>query len=267
MGVPFSTERYKNKIVITSTVHNPWGIMSDIVDNAEAEGRTVYRWCIWEVLEDCKDYECATCPLYEDCGGRGKIKRFDGYYKVSDAISVKKESSDEFWRTEYLCQRPTLAGRTFTEFDPQIHIRYDYLFSPAFRTVAGVDFGFKDPMVCLIAQIKDNVIYVFEEFYKAGITGGDFAKECSILKSRYNIETFFCDATSPGAIAELQNEIGVNAVSSKKVKIADGVETIRSRLKNRLLYAGAGCRNMIRQMGTYRMYDPKDDHTIDPLKN
>ena len=265
MGMPQSQRGHESITAVLSTMHNRWGLMQGLVDNIEEHGRTLYKWCIFEILEDCADYECSTCFLLDECKKRGKIEGFGGYYKIEDAIKKKRQMSQGAWESEYLCIKPSFEGLVYKEFNPDIHVK-DIEYNPSMRTIAGCDFGADHPMVCLVIQEANDVIYVIDEFYESGITGSEFAKICKRLKEKYQIEEFLCDPSGLGIIKEMR-DIGLEARGSRlkgniKNQRNDGIDKIRSKLKNKLMVVSKRVKNLAREFGLYRYKKTAEPGTI-----
>lgn len=62
-----------------STMHVPFGLMSRLVKDS---ARTLFKWGVVDVLEDCKR-TCEGCVLWEECGGRAK-RMSDMGWRMSD---------------------------------------------------------------------------------------------------------------------------------------------------------------------------------------
>ena len=62
-----------------STMHVPFGLMSRLVKDS---ARTLFKWGVVDVLEDCKR-ACEGCVLWEECGGRAK-RMSDVGWRMSD---------------------------------------------------------------------------------------------------------------------------------------------------------------------------------------
>src|SRR5439155_1818758 len=112
--------------------------------------------------------DCATCPLWDDCGGIAKEK-CDGFFSIDDAIAMKKRVSAETWEAEMLCRRPSVSGCVFPSFNPEIHVReaLKEVGSLCFdaELCLGIDFGFGDPFVCLwIRRSGDDISHVIDEY-------------------------------------------------------------------------------------------------------
>src|SRR2546421_1054097 len=148
---------YTGVVEAFSTVHNVGGLMERIVDDARAKGTPVLQWCLFEILENCPKHRvCDTCPLHEDCHGLAK-KKCHGFFRISDAIAMKRRVSKETWEAEMLCLRPSRRGCVFGNFKQEVHVvenlpagGVDWPAKPQAEGVyMGIDFGFHNPFVCL----------------------------------------------------------------------------------------------------------------------
>jgi hypothetical protein len=57
--------------------------------------------------------------LWDECQGRAK--EAEGFYRIDDAIDMKRRVSTECWQTEMLSRRPIATGRVFPSFDRGVH--------------------------------------------------------------------------------------------------------------------------------------------------
>jgi hypothetical protein len=131
-----------------STLHTPFGLMQKVVEQAEAAGVKIIRWCLLEVLEKCPTHrDCGSCPIWDDCRGIAKT-HCSGFVPIDDAIAMKQRVSREMWEAEMLCRRPSVRGCVFPHFDPAIHVTEREPADPAELWLA-IDFGFANPFVCL----------------------------------------------------------------------------------------------------------------------
>jgi hypothetical protein len=105
---------------IYSTMHKTYGLMQSVVEEAPARGYRLYKWCILDVLERCDGRDCETCDLWDECQGRAR--HADGYYRIDDAISKKRQVSEQTWLSEYLCMMPSSEGLIYKEFDMALHV-------------------------------------------------------------------------------------------------------------------------------------------------
>lgn len=88
---------------------------------------------------------------------------------------------------------------------------------PGIKAAFGLDFGFTDPnaFVCLMIDNAAMKIYVFDEWYKTGVTNKIIAQ--AIKDKGYGGQKIICDSAEPKSIAELQEE-GIKAEPSRKGK-------------------------------------------------
>lgn len=97
------------------------------------------------------------------------------------------------------------------------------------KSAFGLDFGFTDPnaFVCLLVDNIAMKIYVFDEWYKTGVTNKIIA--CAIKDKGYGGQKIICDSAEPKSIAELQEE-GIKAEASRKGKdsVNHGIQLIQN---------------------------------------
>ena len=132
------------RIEAISTMHRPFGLMSQLVDRAPpgssirgidphrhasggssgsgvtsggGGGVTLLRWCALDVIERCPPARhCRSCPLWDDCQGRAK--QADGFMRIDDLIATKHRVSNETWASEIMCQRPRRSDSVYPQFTP-----------------------------------------------------------------------------------------------------------------------------------------------------
>ena len=194
-----STDKIIGAMESLSTMHQPFGIMHELVDKAQAGGIPIFKWCVWEVIEKCQpERSCSRCPLNGDCQGRAR--KADGYLKIDDCISQMRRSSRAAFESEMLCARPSLENVVFAEFNPDIHIA-PIEYNPDLPLYRAIDFGFVNPFVCLWIQIDGNsTVKVIDEYIKSRMTIDTHADE---IKNRMpggeeRVVATFCDPAGAG---------------------------------------------------------------------
>ncbi|MDD5458550.1 MAG: hypothetical protein PHF37_04070 [Phycisphaerae bacterium] len=274
---------------LVSTMHRPYGIMQKQIAQAEKFSTPIFKWCLWEVIERCRDRECSRCPLYSDCVG--KAKRACGYLSIDDSISQMRRSSRAGWESEMLCRMPNLENAVFAEFNPDIHVG-EIRFDPNLPLYRTIDFGFINPFVCLWIQVDgDGVVRVIDEYVCSRATvavhGAFLLSHTPLPQSQ--VAGTFCDPAGAGsndvtgtsAVKELRR-MGIN-VRYRKSAIQEGIELIRRALRNgdgksNLLISNK-CRLLIEAMRCYHypeincgpqselpLKDGVYDHYIDALR-
>jgi hypothetical protein len=271
-----------------STMHRPYGLMHKIVSSAKRFGTPVFKWCIWEVIERCRDRSCSQCPLSGDC--QGKAKKADGYLKIDDCISAMHRASRAGWEAEMLCKRPSKEHVVFDEFDPDVHVKsIDYDANlPLYRAI---DFGFVNPFVCLWTQVdEEGVVRVIDEYVRSRATIDVHAEQ---IKERTpggeeRVAATFCDpagksandVTGTSTIRELR---GLGIITRyRRSGILEGIELIRRAIRagdgaSRLVISPR-CQRLIEAMRCYHypeggavgselpLKDGLYDHPIDALR-
>lgn len=136
----------RGAIECLSTMHRPYGIMFNIVKEAAAGQRTLFKWSVLDVLGPCGDeHACLhdteppdaagdldrapACPLYRDCRGRAKHRDSaggpPGHLSVEDAVTQLRRVGEETWRSEMLCLHPRRTDTVVPEFAPGVHVVSD----------------------------------------------------------------------------------------------------------------------------------------------
>ena len=97
------------------------------------------------------------------------------------------------------------------------------------KAAFNLDFGFTDPnaFVCEIVDDQAKKIYIFDEWYRSGVTNRIIAK--AIKEKGYGGQRIICDCAEPKSIAELQDE-GIRAEASLKGRdsVQHGIQLIQN---------------------------------------
>jgi hypothetical protein len=273
-----------------STMHRPYGLMQKLVDNAETTGVPVFRWCLWETIEICTpDRSCSRCELNSYC--QGKARNADGYLNIDDSIAQMKRSSRIGFESEMLCLRPNTENAVFSDFDPTVHVAH-VPYDPALPLYRAMDFGFRNPFVCLWIQVTPEEHFrVIGEYSASQLKTADHAV---VVKARTpcpesQVVATFCDpagasteqVSGRSSIDELRHA-GIR-VKSKPSQIMDGIEKIRAALRSGdgqvRLVVDAKCTVLIKSLRCYHYRDSsskvlselpekdgENDHAVDALR-
>lgn len=100
---------------------------------------------------------------------------------------------------------------------------------PGIKAAFNLDFGFTDPnaFVCELVDNANMKIYVFDEWYRTGVTNKIIAQ--AIKDKGYGGQRIICDSAEPKSIAELQEE-GIKAEPSRKGRdsVNHGIQLIQN---------------------------------------
>ena len=272
---------------IISTMHKPYGLMHELVGQAEDSNVPVFKWCVWEVIEKCVGRSCSQCVLWGDC--KGKAKRGNGYFKIDDCITQMKRASRAGFESEMLCLRPNVENSVFGEFDASVHVgpvEYDRNL-PLYRAI---DFGFVNPFVCLWIQVDAvGCVRVIDEYYKSRSPVSVHAEQIKKMTpcAEERVAETFCDPAGAGvndvtgtsSVRELKL-LGIK-MRYRKSRILEGIELVRRAIKagdgSRKLIISPRCQRLIEAMECYHYPDNKADcelpdkdgvydHPIDALR-
>ena len=283
----FGPKDVRASIEALSTMHVPHGLMHNIVDTAAAAGRKVIRWCLLDVLEHCPDERsCSGCGLEEECGGIAK-KTAEGFFRIDDAIAMKRRVCKETWEAEMLCLRPSRRDAVFHFFKPKEHVSEADWWRGNDRGIQrtlAIDFGYRDPFVCLwILHDDQKRTFVLDELVSRHQT---LAQNIELIRQRRHIgfRMVSCDpagnhVNSQTSWSDVQvlRDAGYEPLY-KPTKVQDGIDDVNTALAPALgeptLRVHPRCRELIRSMECYH-YGPKgekpvkdgeNDHCTDALR-
>lgn len=89
LGQPKANYGIKDNIVISSTLHHPFGLMTKVIDERDEIGATLYQWCVYDVME----------PY--------------GFWSVEEVERRQRQMPVEMWDSEYLLKRPKVGDTVF----------------------------------------------------------------------------------------------------------------------------------------------------------
>ncbi len=273
-----STDGLTAAMEMASTMHRPYGLMQKIITRARENHTPTFKWCMFEVIENCTDRSCSRCALNGYC--RGKAKRASGYLKIDDCITQMKRSSKAAFEAEMLCIRPTLDNAVFADFDETLHVApLDY--DPNLPLYRAIDFGFVNPFVCLWIQVdRDGVIRVIDEYVRRRATIDVHAEA---VKARTpcdeeRVAATFCDpagaargdVTGTSAVKELHSH-GIH-MRYRRSEILEGIDLIRKALRSgdgtSSMLISPRCVRLIEAMRCYHYSDStKSPHSELPEKD
>lgn len=188
-------------------------------------------------------------------------------YKVNewlDAADIRKfdkmrENSPRRYRIEGLGEWGIAEGLIyenvkFETFNPDEIRRKDGI-----KACFGLDFGYTDPnaFVAILLDQQNKKLYVFDEWYKNGVTNDEIAKQ--IIEMGYASQVIYCDSAEPKSISELYN-LGIKAEGARKG--ADSRRHGIRQLQGYEIIVHTNCNNFYREILNYT-WKLKDGKPID----
>lgn len=153
MGMCMNRRGSRASAVMTSTWHRQGGLMSRLVERADAGEFPLYTMCTFEVLERCPTSrsgkfleKCPACPLFKHChdvpeGVEPKAKRSNGHYGIDSLIQKLRTTSTRTFESDYLCRGPKAEGVWFPGFSIDTHVSDSAEYDPALPVHVAIDSG------------------------------------------------------------------------------------------------------------------------------
>ena len=254
-----------------STLHRPGGTMAQLVTAVPDNGFTMHKWNIWESIERCSpDRSCSRCCLWQTC--QGKAKEGEGLVKIDDAIRQYRNWSKNRWSAEALCERPTVEGLVFPEFDPLMngqHVSDQVTHRADLPVYRAIDWGWNYFAGLYLQLLPDQTVWVIAEHKGQNRRLRDNIEAMLKLEAErgYAITATYVDPAGTGRsdqtgsanVELLRDEYGIECsytTSSRLRPVQVGLELIRDWLapaagKPRLLVS-AQCKWLIESLCSYR---------------
>lgn len=135
LGQPKKKNKHKDNIIVSSTLHHPFGLMSEILDEIEKVGGKLYKWCIKDVTE----------PF--------------GFWTKDEVKRKLMQVTKEMWESEYLCKRPKM-GETIFDFesvDRAYRRGFKIDFIPELSNEGCIDWGYTCTVLHIIQDLKEFI--------------------------------------------------------------------------------------------------------------
>ena len=190
---------------------------------------------------------------------------------VDEIEKMKVQLPIDSFEQEYMANFKKREGLIYPEFNRAVHCFDDPYEIDIAETIAGVDFGYTDPMaVTHIHKDRRGTYWIFDEYYKTGKTDAQIAE----YVAAQNFEKVYPDPASPGAVQELQDRhVNVYEVKKGPNSIEAGIQKVRELLKQRRIRVHKSCINVLNEFEQYAYKETGDkpdpdtpDHLLDSLR-
>ena len=152
-------------------------------------------------------------------------------------------------------------GLVYENFEEHIFTLDEVRGLKGIESVFGLDFGYtNDPtaLFCGLIDIKNKVIYVFDETYEKGLSNEKIAN--AIREKGYSKERIIADSAEPKSIDRLR-ELGIwniRAARKGKDSVNNGIDFIQGFK----ILIHPKCENFIKEIGSYCWDKDKEGHSI-----
>ncbi|NQU76490.1 MAG: hypothetical protein HQ546_09280, partial [Planctomycetes bacterium] len=296
VGTLTTLNNVQARVVATSTWHHAHGPMGKLVASATEKGFSLHKWNIWESIQNCPPDRhqngrgCRQCLLQSPCLAKAKqlnartqvgiASEGCGLFAIDDAIKQYRQWSTEQWEAEAECNRPTLTGLVYSQFDRRVHVRSDLDFCDELPVFRAIDWGLND-FVCLwIQQGKRGEVYVVDELCFRDTTTHQAARQIRQLDASVRVEATYCDPAGRNrndqtgySDIDVFRQHGIHcqyALSPWAREIRNGVSAIRAALRPaggvpRLFVAGK-CAQVINAFESYKLRQMNGEYVDEPIK-
>lgn len=254
-------------------------------------------WTYYELFKRCD--VCLTPDAeYRSSDGNYYVRIWattDNPYKANEDLDLMRQTmgKGEFER-RFLGRFAPLDGLVYETFADAIFPNDgripDELPSPVVKVACGLDWGWHDPLCCLVgAECQDGRVYLVEELYGSKIPLDDLVAKLKAIRDRWAIDAddyemidggrfdgFYCDHSRPELIALLRKH-GLKARTKKVPLIETGVSLVDARLRTGFLKVYDTCGHLIDEASHYQRRADRDgqygekpvgkrDHAVDALR-
>lgn len=181
LGQPKKMHGIPENIIISSTLHQPFGLMSDIVENKDKTGAKLFKWCVNEVKEIEKEID-------------GKIIKL-GFWSKEEIEKIKKQVPKAMFDSEYLCKRPKLEDCIFDwesvdrAYKRRFNMEYDY----NLINTGSIDWGYTCTVLHII-QDKKEFIDIPNSYSWECMELNDRCHEIIARCIEHKINIIYCDS-------------------------------------------------------------------------
>ena len=197
LGQPKAKDNIKDTVIATSTLHNPFGLFSEIIDNREEKGAKLYQYCIEEVRE----------PY--------------GFYSDEEIKRRKRQISKAMWDCEYLLKRPKI-GDTIFDFesvDKSYRRGIKDKYNKKLYTEIGLDWGYAVTALSIIQDDKEKFTNpITKTFEYVELT--DRCKEIADLCIEYNVKIIYADSNPKDSNITLKKILKEKRCQTELITIA-----------------------------------------------
>ncbi len=218
LGQPKGNFGIRDQIVVSSTVHNPFGMMSKIIDTREERDATWLRWCVEE------------------------LRAPRGFWTDDEIARKRKISTEPVWESEYLLLRPSIGDTVYDyELVEDAYERGKYLkHDNKVPTEAGIDWGHSVTIMNIVQDFKEK--YTVPESYKWELV--ELTERCQQISDiciEKDIKILYTDISPKDSNITLRKILTKNRVPTKIMPVAfnkfktTGIKVIQYMLKQGII--------------------------------
>lgn len=181
----------------------------------------------------------------------------------------ESEYSGDFARQELGGEFVAFEGLIYADFEPGRHVSRARPDTFA-RVVAGVDWGFANPGVIVVAGVDgDGRIYVLSEAYERRRRVEEWAEVALQMRDDWGISAFYCDPSEPEYIKAFR-ERGLKAEGADNA-VLPGIQAVKNALATRAdgrpgMTISPACANLLGEFEQYVWAENRHGIKDEPVK-
>jgi len=180
--------------------------------------------------------------------------------------NTKSKSTEDRFAQEYMADFRKSEGLVYKEFQRTFHVYKDLPDKEWVKTFGGHDFGTHNPCASItIKKDRDSNYYVWDEYYKSGLTDSQQADYVASL----NWDECYPDPESASGILEFKKRgVNVREVIKNKDSVRNGINVVKELFKTGRLKIHESCENLIYELETYAYPEKRQDRNEEenPIK-
>lgn len=200
--------------------------------------------------------------------------------KYDEYIKRCEKKWDRDWVLRYLDGKwGMFEGAIYKEFNPQKHMG-DYADLPVKYTIAGVDWGLRDPYVILVAGVtNDDRLVIIKEYYGNNKSTHELSKLLAVIHKEMKFRKVYCDPAAADLILQSYNRgVPIGQKKGNIIKsfadndISSGIARMQSLFKNNMIMIDKNCEMFRKEHSSYRYKEgtekpiDKHNHTCDAAR-
>lgn len=216
-----------------------------ITTNPDAEENWVFQKFLSpeNMIEDCACFHSST---------------YDNSFLPETYVKNLENSFDEDYANRYLYGKwGSFKGAVYKEFNRETCV-IDYKefverFGAPSYWIAGFDDGSRNPCALLSIAVSDGPkpsYCIADEFYETDLSPSQKATKTSMMHSRYNFYTIFCDPAALSMIIEFRNS-GL-PVEGANNNVMEGTKYLKGLFTEGRLFITPNCKNLLKEIVNYR---------------
>jgi len=252
LGQPKANNGIPDQIVASSTLHNPFGLMSDLVDQRDEKGARLYQWCV------------------ED------VRAPRGFWTDDELDRKRQQLTTSTWEAEFLLKRPSIANTLYdyAAVERAFERGKRVMAKPA-TTEAGLDWGHTTSVLHIIHDLKDHFAVLKTEMWELT----ELNERCEAIADlciRHKITDLYADSAPKDSNVTLTRILRHKRMQTRVHPIAFnrykqvGINVMRFLLEKDLLDIAPRITKQKLQQYHYRnpqteLINKEDDHHADAL--